>query len=89
MASSLIRDVNSALHARLKARAARNRCSLEEEVRELLRAAVARSDEDEIGQVIVGSARRLFGRTRGVSLNLPARERSLAGPDFSGPEYSS
>ena len=42
MASVLIRHVDEALHARLKASAAAHRRSLEEETRELLRAAVAR-----------------------------------------------
>src|SRR5437868_8353745 len=42
MASVLIRNVDETLHARLKAQAAAHRRSLEEEARELLRAAVAR-----------------------------------------------
>jgi plasmid stability protein len=40
--SLLIRHVDDVLHMRLKASAAAHRCSLEEEARELLRAAVAR-----------------------------------------------
>lgn len=89
MASLLIRDVDPALHARLKARAAHNRRSLEEEVRELLRTAVARSEDDGSGQSIVDAARRLFGDEKGVSLELPRREEGRAAPDFSGPEYGS
>lgn len=42
MTSVLIRNVEETLHARLKARAAAHRRSLEEEARELLRAAIAR-----------------------------------------------
>jgi plasmid stability protein len=44
LASLLIRNVDPALHARLKQRAAAHRRPFEEEARELLRAAVARQD---------------------------------------------
>ena len=88
MASLLIRKVDPALHARLKARAADHRRTLEEEARELLRAAMARS-EDETGQSLLDAAERWFGKKNGVDLELPPREPERPPPDFSGPEYKS
>jgi plasmid stability protein len=89
MASVLIRHVDDALHARLKASAAAHRRSLEEEARELLRAAVARQDATP-GENLVMLARRLFGPDRAADLEIPPRgaapERSP--PDFSGPEHN-
>ncbi len=90
MPSLLIRNVDPALHARLKARASRHRQSLEEEARELLRNAMARFDnEGESGQSILDAAARLFGKHNGVDLDLPPRrsERERPPVDFSGPEY--
>jgi antitoxin FitA len=88
MASVLIRHVDDALHARLKASAAAHRRSLEEEARELLRAAVARQDALP-RENLVTLARRLFGPDRGTDLEIPPRgavpERSP--PDFSGAEH--
>jgi antitoxin FitA len=88
MASVLIRHVDDALHARLKASAAAHRRSLEEETRELLRAAVARQDAPS-RETFLTLARRLFGPDRAADLEIPRRgaapERSP--PDFSGPEH--
>ncbi len=88
MPSLLIRDVDPALHARLKARAALHRRSLEEEVRESLRQSVA-EPERRRPENIVDVARRLFGPDNGVDLDLPLRnaERERPPVDFSGPEY--
>lgn len=47
MPSLLIRNVDATLHTRLKERAAAHGCSLEEEVRGLLRAATARQTREE------------------------------------------
>jgi plasmid stability protein len=84
MASLLIRNVDTALHVRLKARAAAHHRSLEEEVRELLRAGLARSDSapDRIGLPALAS--RLFGPTDGIDLDLPTRDPALnrPPPDF-------
>lgn len=89
MASLLIRDVDDALHARLKEAAARYRRSLEEEVRELLRAAVARQDAPEQQENLADIARRLFGPENGVDLDIPPRgdAPSRPPPDVSGPEW--
>lgn len=90
MASLLIRNVDDALHARLKEAAARHRRSLEEEARELLRVAVARQENEETGQTLVDLARRLFGPEHGVDLDIPPRGSGPFRPalDFSGPEWN-
>jgi antitoxin FitA len=80
----LIRDVDATLHARLKERAAVHRRSLEEEVRELLRALTAGQTPDEN---VVDLARRLFGPKRGADLDIPSRGSASERPppDFSNP----
>ena len=90
MASLLIRNVDDALHARLKEAAARHRRSLEEEVRELLRVAVARQETPEQGQTLTDIARELFGSKGGVDLDLPPRDadQDRSPPDFSGPDWA-
>ena len=88
MASLLIRNVDEVLHARLKAKATEHRRSLEEEARELLRAAVARQDAAP-RENLVDIARRLFGPEHGIELGVPARgsDPERAPPDFSDPKY--
>ena len=88
MASVLIRHVDDALHTRLKASAAAHRRSLEEEARELLRAAVARQDAPP-RENLVTLARRLFGSAGGADLDIPPRGAApdSNAPDFSGPEH--
>jgi len=88
MASVLIRNVDAGLHARLKARAAAHRRSLEEEARELLRAAIARQEAPP-RENLAALARRLFGPEYGADLDLPPRGAAPGSlpPDFSGAEY--
>jgi plasmid stability protein len=88
MASVLIRNVDATLHARLKARAAAHRRSLEEEARELLRAAVARQEAPPRESLAV-LAQRLFGPDHGTDLDLPPRGAAPAcpPPDFSDAAY--
>jgi antitoxin FitA len=88
MPSVLIRNVDDALLMRLKASAAAHRRSLEEEPRELLRAAVARQEAPP-RENLVSFARRLFGPEHGVDLDIPPRgsRHGREPPDFSGPEY--
>jgi plasmid stability protein len=85
LASLLIRDVDAMLHTRLKASAVAHRRSLEEEVRELLRTAVARQ-EAPARESLVDLAKRLFHREHGVDLNIPPRgiAPESVPPDFSG-----
>jgi len=87
MASLLIRNVDDALHTRLKARATANHRSLEEEVRETLRLALARTNDR--GESLVELATRLFGTDQGTELELPPRSLDLERPppDFAGPEF--
>ncbi|WP_370736374.1 FitA-like ribbon-helix-helix domain-containing protein [Beijerinckia mobilis] len=89
VASLLIRNVDDALHARLKARAATHRRSLEEEARELLRTAVAR-EEIPARETLADLARRLFGQVNGTDVNIPARGGSArrASIDFSSSSYN-
>ncbi len=84
MPSLLIRNVDPALHARLKARAAEHRRSLEEEARELLRAGVVRQ-EAEPRETLVQLARRLFGPEHGFDLEIPPRG---AAPERLPPDFS-
>jgi plasmid stability protein len=88
VASVLIRHVDEALHTRLKASAETHRRSLEEEARELLRAAVARQEAPP-RENLVSLARRLFGPVGGIDLDIPRRGAAPASapPDFSGPEH--
>jgi len=88
MPSLLIRNVDPALHANLKARAAAHRRSLEEEARELLRSAVARH-EPLRRENLVEVARRLFGPAHGFDLGLPSRKDALERPtpDFTDSKY--
>jgi len=81
--SLLIRNVDKALHSRLRARAAEHRRSLEEEARELLRTAVARQGT-EPRENIVDIARRLFGPEHGIELDIPPRGRA---PETPPPEF--
>jgi plasmid stability protein len=85
VASLLIRNVDAALHMRLKASAAAHRRSLEEEARDLLRCAVARQ-EVPARDNLVTLARRLFGAEYGVDLDIPRRGAAPGSipPDFSG-----
>ena len=88
LASLLIRNVDPALHARLKARAAAEGRSLEEEARELLRSAVARPPPPKPDLNLADLALSLFGSERGVELEIPPRDaaQDRPPPDFSGPD---
>jgi len=88
VASVLIRNVDDALHMRLKASAAAHRRSLEEEARELLRAAIARRDAPPRDNLVT-LARQLFGPEHGFDLDIPPRGSAPAScpPDFSSPDY--
>ena len=88
MPSLLIRNVDAALHTRLKEHAAAHHHSLEEEARELLRTAVARQATAP-RENIVDLARRFFGPEHGVDLDIPPRGSAPRSPppDFSGPDY--
>ena len=89
MTSLLIRNVDAALHARLKVQAAAHRRSLEEEARELLRTSLARQEsKPDTQENLADIARRLFGPQHGVDLDIPPRRAAedRPPPDFSGPD---
>jgi antitoxin FitA len=86
MATLVIRNVEDTLHARLKARAAAHGQSMEEEVRQVLRAALA--PEELAATVGLGTAMRaLFAPLGGIELPEIEREPVRDPPDFSGPEW--
>ena len=89
MSSLLIRNVDDALRAQLKARARMHHRSLEEEARETLRTAIARDASRQGSESLMQIATRLFGPARGLDADLPPRGTDIARtpPDFSGPEY--
>jgi plasmid stability protein len=82
MPSLLIRNVDAALHARLKQHAAAHRRSLEDDVRELLRGAITRQPQEEH---IVDLALRLFGPKHGIELDIPPRGNA---PERPPPDFS-
>ena len=77
MANMLIRRLDDTLHARLKARAQQHGRSLEEEVRETLRLALARDASAQEAPSLMRIATGVFGPDRGIELELPARSLDL------------
>jgi plasmid stability protein len=73
LASLLIRNVDPALHERLKLRARANRRSMEEEARETLRQAIANAEGGAGRESLYAIARGIFGAGRGVVLDVPPR----------------
>ena len=71
MASLLIRKLDDTLHARLKARALQHGRSLEEEVRETLRLALARDASTQEPVSLMRIAAQVFGPGRSIDLPLP------------------
>ena len=81
MASITIRNLDDTLKARLRVRAARYGRSMEEEVRELLRAALA--EEPQVPDDLITSLRRrLAAAGGGIDLEAPSREPAREPPDF-------
>jgi len=72
MASITIRDLDDAVKARLKVRAARHSRSMEDEVREILRMAVAAPDRTPVN--LAEAIRRRFAPIGGVDLPVAPRE---------------
>jgi len=80
MATLTIRNLDDDVKQALRLRAARNKRSMEEEARAILRAGVG---EIANGPRILEAARRLFGKKHGVELELPPRLPPRDPPDFS------
>ena len=72
MASITIRNIDETTKARLRARAAHHKRSMEDEVRNILRAAL--SEEPAARHNLAEAIRRRFQPLGGVKLDLPARE---------------
>jgi plasmid stability protein len=80
MASITIRKLDDAVKSRLRVRAARHGRSMEEEVREILKAALAR--ETSHGLNLAQSIRRHIEPLGGVELSLPPRRPVKRPPDL-------
>lgn len=72
MATLTIRDLDDQTKDRLRVRAARRRRSMEEEVRQILREAVAQDGQEPID--LAEAIGRRFRPLGGVELELPERE---------------
>ena len=80
MASITIRNLDEGLKRRLRIRAAENGRSMEQEVRDILRAAL---DEEEAPAKNLGTAlHELFRPFGGVELDIPSREPMREPPRF-------
>jgi plasmid stability protein len=78
MASITIRKLDERLKTRLKHRAAQHGCSMEEEVRNILRESLDREHPETMADI----ARELFGPKHGFELDLPPRVAFRPPPDF-------
>ena len=72
MASITIRNIDESTKARLRVRAAHHKRSMEDEVRNILRAAL--SEESPAQHNLADAIRRRFQPLGGVKLELPLRE---------------
>ena len=80
MAAMTIREIDEALKARLRVRAARHGRSMEEEARDILRAALARDPEP--ARSMASAIRERVAKLGGVELALPPREPGRDPIDF-------
>ena len=80
MASITIRDLEPEVKLRLRVRAARHGVSMEEEVRGILREAVAREAAPPSNVAV--AIRELFAPLGGVKLQIPARDPMREPPEF-------
>ncbi len=80
MASITVRNLEEGLKRRLRIRAAENGKSMEQEARDILRAAL--HAEPSSGKDLVRAIRSRFAPLGGVELELPPREPMREPPDF-------
>ena len=80
MGSITIRRLDDSLKARLRVRAAHHGRSMEEEVRQILKAELREEPKRE--ENLAESIRRIMAPTGGVELVLPRREPVRKPPDF-------
>lgn len=86
MATMTIRNLDDDVKARLRVRAAQHGHSMEEEVRNILRAALSVAPKAGSGAALVADIRALVEPFGGIELELPPREPMREPPDFSGPD---
>ncbi|MGH8211399.1 MAG: FitA-like ribbon-helix-helix domain-containing protein [Steroidobacteraceae bacterium] len=82
MASLTIRDIDDSLKARLRVQAAMHGRSMEDEARDILRAAL--STEPARGQALVDAIRARVEPLGGIELQLPHRAAIRESVDFGG-----
>ncbi len=83
MASITIRNLDDNIKARLRIAAARHGCSMEEEVRQILRRTLTAEDsKSKLGTRI----HKRFAVLGGLDLPLPDRSAARAAPVFSDPD---
>lgn len=83
MGTMTIRNLDDDVKARLRVRAAQHGHSMEEEVRNILRAAVNTDPAARTGAALVKDIRAWVERFGGFELELPPREPMRDPPDFS------
>lgn len=81
MASMTIRNIDDQLKSRLRVQAAKHGRSMEDEARDILRAALSTQGEGS-GQNLIDSIRRRILPIGGIDLDLPAREAIRDPADF-------
>jgi plasmid stability protein len=86
LATLVIRNVDDALHLRLKARAAAQGRSMEEEARLLLREGLAAEPLPD-GETLASAMRDLFEPLGGVEFPCVREPGHRSPPDFSGNEW--
>ena len=80
MASITVRNLDESLKRRLRIRAAENGKSMEQEARDILKAALY--TQPLTGEELVRAIRSRFAPLGGVELELPPREPMREPPDF-------
>jgi len=80
MASMTIRNLDESLKRRLRIRAAEHGQSMEEEAREILRAALSQEDAESPG--LSSRIHRRFAEIGGVDLRLPERDPVRRPPEL-------
>lgn len=87
MAAITIRNLDDDVKSRLRVQAAQHGCSMEEEARNILRAALKPTPHPGTGAALVADIRALVEPFGGIELELPLREPTRPPPDFGGPEW--
>ena len=84
MATMTIRNLDDDVKARLRVRAAQHGRSMEEEARNILRAALDADSQADSGVALVKAIRARVARFGGIELELPSRTPMPEPIDFNG-----